>query len=259
MTPDLMTPGAARAEIRAGRFTGTTAGLAPGALQANLVVLPAAEAEDFARFCAANPKPCPLLAQGRPGDPSLPSLGEDIDLRHDLPGYRIWRDGALSAQVTDIAALWRDDLVSFPLGCSFGFEATLMAAGIGLRHIEDGKIVSMYDTDLALEAVGPFGGRMVVSMRPVPEDRLDEVVAISGRFPLCHGTPVHAGDPADIGIADIGRPDYGDATDFRDGEVPVFWACGVTPQQAIRRSRLPFAITHEPGKMLICDAPAGDA
>ncbi|MEM7696226.1 MAG: putative hydro-lyase [Pseudomonadota bacterium] len=252
-----MTPQEARAAIAKGAITGPTAGLAPGALQANLVILPAAEADAFARFCAKNPKPCPLLARSAPGRPHLPPLGATIDVRHDLPGYRVWRDGAPIDTVTDIGALWRDDLVAFALGCSFGFEAALMDAGINLRHIALQQNVSMYDTSLSLAPEPPFAGHMVVSMRPIREGDVSKVVALCEGFPLCHGTPVHVGDPAAIGINDLSAPDYGDPTPMEPGEVPVFWACGVTPQNVIRASGTAFAITHAPGRMLICDCPAG--
>ncbi len=251
-----MTPAQARAAIRAGRVMGSTAGLAPGALQANLVILPAEEAEDFARFCAANPRPCPLLARSAPGDPGLPALGADIDLRRDLPAYRVWRDGAVAETIADIVHLWRGDLVAFAVGCSFGFEAALIKAGIPLRHIDQGHNVSMYDSAIPLNPAGPFAGEMVVSMRPIPEDRVEQVRTICAAFPLCHGAPVHVGDPAAIGVTDLARVDYGDPTELRPGEVPVFWACGVTPQNAIRRSGVAFAVTHAPGGMLICDLPA---
>ncbi len=246
---------ALRGRIRSGVHTGPTTGCAPGRMQANLVILPRADAAHFRAFCDANPKPCPLLATSTLGDPRLPELGADIDLRSDLPGYRVWRDGDLTDEPNDVTDLWRDDLVAFALGCSFGFEAAVIAAGIALPHVAAGRNVSMYDTTLPLSPVEPFGGTMVVSMRLIPEERVDEVISISARFPQCHGTPVHVGDPSAIGIADLQRPDYGDAP--AGAGVPVFWACGVTPQAALRRARLPFAITHSPGKMLVCDVPAG--
>ncbi|MBC6437589.1 MAG: putative hydro-lyase [Rhodobacteraceae bacterium] len=254
-----MTPLAARRLIRAGTHARPTAGLAPGALQANLVILPEAEAQDFEAFCAANPKPCPLLARTGPGDPFLLQLGEDIDLRYDLPGYHIWYDGQMSGEQFDIAALWRDDLVSFALGCSYGFEAALQEAGIALRHIDAGHNVSMYDTSLPVTPAGRFFGNMVVSMRPIPAERLGDVHRICAEFPLCHGPPVHTGPAEEIGIADLAQVNYGDPTEVAVGESPVFWACGVTPQNAIRTSKPGFAITHAPGKMLICDLPAGVA
>ncbi len=251
MTPELLQ---LRAGIRAGRFTGPTSGQLPDLMQVNLVILPQSEAEAFRAFCMANPKPCPLLAVSEPGVPRFPELGAGIDLRTDLPGYRVWRDGALSQEVADISDLWRDDLVGFALGCSFGFEGALIDAGFALPHFEDGTNVAMYDSDIALAPAGQFGGNMVVSMRYVDPARVAEAEEISGRFPQCHGRPVHIGDAAKIGITDLARPDYGDPP--RGTGVPVFWGCGVTPQAALGQA-VPFAITHTPGKMLICDVPAG--
>lgn len=242
-----------RALARAGQWTGPTSGLAAGRMQVNLAVLPGDFAEHFRQFCDANPKPCPLLAVSKPGDPHFAVLGADIDLRRDLPGYRVWTDG-VAQEVGDVIDHWRDDLVAFALGCSFGFEAALIDAGLALSHVTAGRNVAMYDTTIPLTAIGAFGGNMVVSMRYIPPDWLDRTQAISGRFPQCHGAPVHVGAPSEIGIADLDRPDYGDPP---QGEgVPVFWACGVTPQAALRRAGLPFAITHSPGKMLVCDVPA---
>ncbi|MBI1416779.1 MAG: putative hydro-lyase [Limimaricola sp.] len=248
-----------RAEIRAGRFRGPTAGLGGEALQANLVILPGVAASDFVRYCLANPRPCPLLAVGEPGDPSLPTLGADIDLRYDLPRYRVWRDGMLAEEPGDIAALWQDDMVSFALGCSFSFEDALTRAGIPVRHQDADRNVPMYRTNLATRPAGRFSGPLVVSMRPMPAADAIEAVRICSHFPLAHGAPVHLGDPSQIGIADIFTPDYGDTPDIRPGDIPVFWACGVTPQAAIAAARPHLAITHAPGHMLVTDIPASHA
>lgn len=247
-----------RARIREGLFEGPTAGHGGDALQANLVILPREDAAEFLRFCQANPRPCPLLAVSEPGDPALPTLG-DIDLRHDLPRYRVWRAGELTAEPTDIADLWQNDLVAFAIGCSFSFEDELTRAGIVMRHQLAGRNVAMYRTRLATRPAGKFSGPLVVSMRPMPAAAAIEAITICQRFPLAHGTPIHLGDPAEIGIADINMPDYGDAPDMRPGDMPVFWACGVTPQAAIAAARPTFAITHAPGHMLVTDVPAGHA
>lgn len=254
--PALASPADLRRAIREGRFTAPTTGFCDGVLQGNLAIVPAAVADDFARFCALNPKPLPVLAQGLPGDPALPTLGTDIDIRRDVPGYYILRDGEVAETVPNIVDHWRDDMVTFVLGCSFSFEAALLAAGIPLRHQQAGRNVPMYRTNIETTPAGPFGGPLVVSMRPVPSDRLDDVQAICAGFPMAHGAPVHAGDPAAIGIADLDAPDWGDAPVMGLGDVPVFWACGVTGQQALRHARLPFAITHSPGHMLVTDLPA---
>ena len=241
-----------RRAIRAGTVTGTTAGLAPGHVQANIVILPAAQADMFAAFCRANHRSCPLLATSEPGNPGLPALGSDIDLRYDLPGYRVFRDG-VAAEVTDIAALWRDDLVTCAIGCSFTFEAALISAGIPLRHVAENRNVAMYRTSRGTVPVGPFGGPLVVSMRPLRPADADHAASITARFPDMHGAPVHRGCPDALGIADLGQPDYGEAVRIEPGEEPVFWACGVTSQVAVENARLPFFIAHAPGKMLITD------
>ncbi len=244
---------AARRAIRSGRFSAPTAGLAAGNVQANLVVLPQALAHDFLRFAQANPKPCPVLAVSEAGDPRLPSLGEDLDIRTDLPRYRVWRHGALAAEPTDLLDVWRDDLVSFALGCSFSFEQALLDEGIELRHISCGSNVPMYRTSLPCTPAGPFRGPLVVSMRPMtPRDAI-RAVQITSRFPAVHGAPVHLGLPEEIGIRDLAGPDYGDAVPVRADELPVFWACGVTPQAVIAEVKPEFCITHAPGAMLVTD------
>ncbi len=242
-----------RAAARAGRLTGHTAGLAPAYVQGNLVILPRDLAFDFLLFCQRNPKPCPLLAVSEVGDPCLPALGADLDIRTDLPRYRVWRRGELVDEPTDIRALWREDLVSFVIGCSFSFEWALLAAGVPLRHVESGKNVAMYRTSIATAAAGCFSGPLVVSMRPFKPADVVRAVQVTSRFPNVHGAPVHIGSPQQIGIADLNEPDFGDAPEMGDGEVPVFWACGVTPQAAVMSVRPEFCITHKPGSMLATD------
>jgi uncharacterized protein YcsI (UPF0317 family) len=243
----------ARQAIREGRWTAHTSGLADGYVQGNLVILPRAQADDFLRYCQRNPKPCPVLAVSEPGHPGLPALGADLDIRTDLPRYRVWREGVLTDEPTDIRALWRDDLVSFVIGCSFSFEQALLEAGLPVRHIEQGRNVPMYRTSIATVAAGAFHGPMVVSMRPMLAAAVIRAIQVTSRFPDVHGAPVHIGNPALIGIADLSRPDYGDAVDVGPDELPVFWACGVTPQAAIAQARPAFCITHAPGAMLITD------
>jgi uncharacterized protein YcsI (UPF0317 family) len=242
-----------RASIRSGAWTDHTSGLADDHVQGNVVILPALYADDFLQFCKRNPKPCPLLAVGERGDPRLPTLGHDIDIRTDLPKYRVWRDGVLQSEQSDVRALWSDDLVTFVLGCSFSFEQALLQEGLPLRHVEQKKNVAMYRTSIATEAAGPFGGPMVVSMRPFKAELVARVVEITARFPDVHGAPVHTGDPTQIGIKDLQTPDYGDAVEVLSDEVPVFWACGVTPQAALAQARPALCITHAPGAMLITD------
>ena len=243
----------ARVAIRSGEFSGHTSGLAEGHVQGNVVILPSALANDFLRYCQRNPKPCPLLAVSEPGESLLPSLGADIDIRTDLPRYRVWRDGVLTNQPTDIRNLWRDDLVTFVIGCSFSFEEALLQAGIPLRHIAQNRNVAMYRSNIATTPAGVFSGPMVVSMRPLKAADAIRAIQITSRFPNVHGAPVHMGNPALIGIADLAEPDYGDTVDVLPDEIPVFWACGVTPQAAITQARPEFCITHAPGAMLITD------
>jgi uncharacterized protein YcsI (UPF0317 family) len=242
-----------RLRIRDGDFTGPTAGMAAGNVQANLVILPRALAHDFLRFAQANPRPCPVLAVSEPGNPRLSALGEDLDIRTDLPRYRVWRHGELVEEPADVRHLWRDDLVSFALGCSFSFEQALVEEGIELRHMTCGSNVPMYRTNIRCEPAGAFAGPMVVSMRPLkPKDAI-RAIQITSRFPSVHGAPVHIGLPTEIGIADLANPDYGDAVPVASDELPVFWACGVTPQAVIAQVKPEFCITHAPGSMLITD------
>lgn len=242
-----------RAAIRAGLYDGHTAGLAAGKLQCNLAILPERFALDFLRFCQRNPKPCPIVGVSDSGNAKLPTLGRDIDIRTDVSKYRVFRDGAFSEEVTDISTHWADDLVTVALGCSFTFENALQREGIPVRHIETGKNVPMYRSNIDLVPAGPFGGQMVVTMRPIPHAQVDRARDISARFPQAHGSPIMVGDPDQIGISDLSQPDWGDSVEIKDGEVPVYWACGVTPQNVLLAAGLPICITHSPGHMLIAD------
>lgn len=244
---------AARRAIRKGEWRGHTSGLAPAHVQGNLMILPQALAQDFQVFCQQNPKPCPVLGVSRPGARDLPALGADLDLATDVPGYVVYEHGEKVAEVTDLTALWREDFVTFVLGCSFSFEAALIEAGIPLRHVAQGRNVAMYKTSIPTEPAGPFHGPLVVSMRPMRAADAIKAVQVTARVPAVHGAPVHLGDPALIGIADIAKPDFGDAIDIAPDEIPVFWACGVTPQAVAMAARLPLCITHAPGLMLITD------
>jgi uncharacterized protein YcsI (UPF0317 family) len=251
--PPAATPAQVRQAARSGAFSGHTSGVADRHVQGNLVVLPEEHASDFLRFCQRNPKPCPLLAVGEPGQRSLPALGTDIDITRDVPRYRVWRQGELVDEPTDIAALWQGDFVSFVLGCSFSFEQALLDEGMRLRHIDEGRNVAMFRTSIPTTPAGPFAGPLVVTMRPLKAADAIRAVQITSRYPAVHGAPVHIGNPALIGIGDLSRPDYGDAVAVHDDELPVFWACGVTPQAALVQARLPLAITHAPGCMLVTD------
>jgi uncharacterized protein YcsI (UPF0317 family) len=239
-----MTPAQVRTQA-----TGPTAGLAPGYTQANLIAVPRDWAYDMLLFAQRNPKPCPLLDVSEPGDPRT-TLAEGADLRTDVPRYRIWHDGVLTEERTDATPYWRDDLVVFLIGCSFTFESALVAAGVPLRH---GRNVPMYVTDRECRPAGRLHGPMVVSLRMIPAEHVDTAVRVTALMPAVHGAPVHVGDPDALGIADLDRPDFGDEPVSAPGDVPVFWACGVTPQAALMASRPPFAITHAPGHMFVTD------
>lgn len=246
---------AARGAARAGAVA-PTSGVAHGLVQANLIAVPADWAFETLLFAQRNPKPMPVLEVLEAGRVES-RLAPGSDLRTDIPAYRIWRDGELAEETTDASAAWVEhpDLVSFLIGCSFTFEAGLVDAGIPIRHRDAGRNVPMYRTSTACAGAGRLGGELVVSMRPIPPDRVADAVTISGRYPAVHGAPVHIGDPASLGIADLMAPDFGDAPQLEDGDVPVFWACGVTPQAAIMASRPPFAVTHAPGHMFVTDVP----
>jgi uncharacterized protein YcsI (UPF0317 family) len=246
-------PAAARERFRGGLRT-PTAGWADGYAQANLVVLPRDDAFDFMLFAQRNPKPCPILDVTDPGSPGT-SLAPGADLRTDLPAYRVWEHGECVAEPADVSGYWREDLVAFLIGCSFTFDRALEAAGVPVRHVEQGRNVPMFKTGTPCRPAGSFSGPMVVSMRPVPPDRVAAAVSVTARYPAVHGAPVHIGHPAALGIADLARPDYGDPVTLADGDIPVFWACGVTPQAALGNARPEFAITHAPGHMFITDVP----
>ncbi|WP_286238150.1 putative hydro-lyase [Neptuniibacter halophilus] len=251
-----LTPREIRQQIRSGEFSTNTSGLAQGFVQGNLAIMPKEWANDFLLFCQQNPKPCPIVGMSRePGDFMLPDLGEDIDIRSDVPKYRIYENGELIRELNDVKEVWRDDLVTFVLGCSFSFEEALIADGLEVRNITEGVNVPMYRTNIACKPAGRFSGNTVVSMRPMKAADAIRAIQICTRFPSVHGAPLHLGDPAEIGISDINTPDFGDAVTIKPGELPVFWACGVTPQAAIEQAKPPFCITHSPGHMLVTDLP----
>lgn len=244
--------------VRSGEWRGVTSGIAPGYVQANLAILPRELAFDFLLFCQRNPKPCPLLEVIEAGRTEPVLTAPAADIRTDVPGYRVYQNGALVAELESLLDLWRDDLVSFLLGCSFSFEAALADAGIPLRHQEMGCNVPMYITSIQTAPAGTFSGPMVVSMRPIRRNQIVRAVQVTSRFPATHGAPVHIGDPAAIGIQDIAHPDFGDPVEIRQGEVPVFWACGVTPQAVALSCKAPLLITHSPGRMFITDQRDAD-
>jgi uncharacterized protein YcsI (UPF0317 family) len=254
--PYQLLPAQLRRLCRDGAFDGPTSGLAAGYVQANMVILPKADAEDFSDYCARNPKPCPVLEMLGPGDPEPKMVAPGADVRTDLPRYRVFRDGVLIAEPTGIQDLWRDDLVTFLLGCSFTAEEALLGAGLPLYHIKETGFVPMFTTNIATEPAGMFSGPMVVTMRPFTEDDAARAAEITSHYPMGHGAPIHKGDPAAIGISDLSAPDYGMAVTIPDGHVPLFWACGVTPQEAILKSRPALAITHAPGHMFVSEVSA---
>lgn len=246
-------PAVVRQLIRNGEITGPTAGMCSGYAQANLVVLPKEQAYDFLLFTQRNPKPCPILEVSDVGSRELKFIAKGADIAKDIPKYRIYRYGELVEECTDVTSYWRDDLVSFLIGCSFSFEGELLEADVSVRHIEENCNVPMYNTNIPCAPAGIFSGNMVVSMRPLPYDQIVKSVLVTGAMPKVHGAPIHIGDPSVIGIQDINKPDYGDMVTINPGEVPVFWPCGVTPQAVVMNSKPEFVITHSPGHMLITD------
>ncbi|MBX6754619.1 MAG: putative hydro-lyase [Thermorudis peleae] len=247
------TPAEARALIRSGAWSTHTAGLVPGAVQANVVILPADLAYDFLLFCQRNPKPCPVLEVTDRGSPEPKLTAPGADLRTDVPRYRVYQHGELVEECTDISHWWRDDLVAFLLGCSFTFDTLLLDAGVPVRHVQCGCNVPMYRTNWPCHPAGIFAGPLVVSLRMIPGPLVARAVAVTARFPNVHGAPIHIGDPAALGIADLSRPDWGDPPVMEPGDVPVFWACGVTPQAVALAARPSLMITHAPGHMFITD------
>ena len=246
-------PSEVRELIREGRLVQTTAGMSPGHVQANLAILPKEVAFDFLLFCQRNPRPCPLLEVVEAGEVEPSEFAPGADLRTDTPLYRVYEYGEMTAEVEDISEFWRDDLVSFLLGCSFSFENALTNVDIPIRHMEQDSTVPMFITNIPTASAGMFSGPMVVSMRPIKREQVVRAVQVTSRFPAVHGAPVHIGDPSAIGIGDVMSPDFGDPSGFEKGEVPVFWACGVTPQAAAMASKPPLMITHSPGHMFITD------
>lgn len=243
-----------RHKIRHGKHTGHTSGYARGYVQCNMVILPKDWSSDFLQFCQFNPKPCPLLGVSeKPGDWRLPDLGEDLDVRTDISSYRVYSNGELIDSPRDIIDYWRDDLVAFALGCSFSFEEALIADGLDVRNVSENKNVPMYRTSIPCRTTGRFGGSIVATMRPFLATNAIRAIQICTRFPSVHGAPIHLGDPSLIGISNLDEPDFGDSVTVNEHEIPVFWACGVTPQVVVEQSKPPFCITQGPGDMLVTD------
>ncbi len=248
-----LTPNEARLLIRENKLAVPTSGFCKGHVQANMAILPKKEAFDFLLFTQRNPKPCPVLEVLDVGSFSPKFIAKNADVRTDIGGYRVYRKGVLTDELSDIKGLWQDDFVTFLIGCSFSFESALLNAGIPIRHMDNCHNVPMFITNIDCKEAGAFHGKMVVSMRPIRADQVVRAVTATSRFPAVHGAPVHIGDPALIGIKDIMKPDFGDASILNDGEIPVFWACGVTPQSVALSSKPDLMITHAPGYMFICD------
>lgn len=253
-----MTPLEFRQAVRTNELCVPTSGICPGYLQGNLVILHKKYAEDFLKFMKQNPKPCPILEVLDKGTPKTAEVAKDGDITTDIPLYRIYRNGVLTEEVRDVAKYWNEDMVGFLIGCSFTFEDRLVDAGIRLKHYEEQKRVPMFDTNIACEPAGMFHGNYVVSMRPIKKDKIDLACQITGAMPYAHGAPVQIGDPSAIGVKDVMHPDYGDPLDINDDELPVFWACGVTPQAVAMAAKPDFMISHSPGYMFICDVQAKD-
>ena len=248
-----MTPAQAREKIRKGEITHQTSGMCPGYAQANLVILPRELAYDFLLFTQRNPKSCPVLEVSDVGSRTLHEIAKGADIAKDIPQYRVYENGVLTGEYTSVEHLWRDDFVSFLIGCSFSFESELLEAGIPVRQIEEHCNVPMYLTNIDCKPAGIFHGKMVVSMRPIPYHQVVRAVTVTEQMPAVHGTPIHVGNPAAIGIGDLSRPDFGDPVTVKAGETPVFWPCGVTPQSVVMTVKPKIVITHSPGHMFITD------
>jgi len=248
-----LTPKEIRTLIRKGKWDKPTAGLAMGYAQANLVILPEKYAFDFLLFCQRNPKPCPLLEVLERGRFQTEFLSSEADIRTDIPRYNIYRKGKLEGTVKEIRGFWKRDFVTFLLGCSFSFEEALLRSKIPIRHIEENRNVPMFVTNIPCKPAGVFHGPMVVTMRPIPPDKVTRAVQITARYASVHGAPIHIGDPSKIGIKNMSKPDFGDAVTIKKGEIPVFWACGVTPQAVVTKAKPDLCITHTPGHMFISD------
>lgn len=248
-----ITPLAFRQLVREGKFTEPTSGYCPGFAQANLIILPKEEAYDFLLFAQRNPKACPLLEVTDVGERLTKYVAKDCDIATDFPKYWIYRDGVKVEEVTDISSYWQDDFVAFVIGCSFSFESEMIDAGIEIRHNTMGCNVPMYITNIDCVPAGRFSGKMVVSMRPIPSNQLVKTVTVTAALPKVHGSPIHIGDPKEIGITDVAHPDFGDPVEIRPGETTVFWPCGVTPQSIVMNVKPKLAITHAPGHMLVTD------
>lgn len=248
-----MSPAEVRQLIREEKITGQTSGMCAGYAQANLLILPREYAYDFLLFAQRNPKSCPVLEVGDVGSRATKFMANGADIATDIPKYRVYENGVLTGEYTNIDKFWRDDFVYFLIGCSFSFEAELLEGGVPVRHIEENKNVPMFLTNIECERAGIFHGKMVVSMRPIPQDKVIKAVTVTASMPRVHGSPIHIGDPAAIGIKDISKPDFGDSVTVNEGEVPVFWCCGVTPQSAVMSAKPSIAISHAPGHMFITD------
>ena len=242
-----------RARIRENEYAGPTGGLAAGFAQANLVMLPGEYAFDFLKFCVRNPKPCPVLEVTEAGSPEPVVTAPGADLRTDVSRYRVYEHGEMVEEPKDLLHRWQEDLVAFLIGCSFTFEAALITAGLRIAHVKQGRNVPMYITGKECVPSGPFAGPMVVSMRPYRAEELPLVVSVSGRYPAMHGAPVHVGDPEALGIRDLANPEFGEPVEIEENQLPVFWACGVTPQAIAMQAKPPLVITHSPGHIFITD------
>jgi uncharacterized protein YcsI (UPF0317 family) len=249
----MLKPSEVRAVIRKEKWDKPTTGIAMGYAQANLVILPEKYAFDFFLFCQRNPRPCPILEVLEPGDYRPAFLAAGADVRTDAPQYNVYVKGKLTSSPKSVQELWRKDFVTFFLGCSLSFEEAMIRGGIPVRHIEEEKNVPMYVTNIECRPAGIFRGPMVVTMRPVQSRKVVKAVQITSRYSFVHGGPVHIGDPSIIGINNLGKPDFGDPVTIEKQEVPVFWACGVTPQAAVMAAKPDICITHAPGHMFITD------
>ena len=248
-----LSPKEVRKLIRDEVIVTPTTGMCGGYAQANLVILPKKYADDFKLFTEYNPKPCPVLEVTEPGSCITHRMADNANIITDIPKYFVYKNGVKVDECNNAEKYWRDDFVCFLIGCSFSFEEAMIRAGIEIRYITMGCNVSMYKTNIKCKPAGIFSGPLVVSMRPMKPEDVKKAYEITEKFPHVHGAPIYAGNPEEIGIKDINKPDYGDAVKINEDEVPVFWACGVTPQAAVENAKPEIVITHAPGHMFITD------
>ncbi len=247
-----LSPADLRKAMADGLWLDTTVGLGLGYLHTNVAILPEKYAFDFLLYCVRNPKPCPVIHVSEPGDPIINTVSAGSDIRDDISRYCVFEKGELVATPTSLRDYWRPDAVTFLLGCSVTFEQALINNGVPMRHHAQGSTPGVYITDIPCAPAGQFAGPVVASVRAIPGHLVSRAVEVTSRYPWGHGSPLHIGDPSLIGV-DLSKPDYGDVPVFEEGDVPVFWGCGVTPQLALSEAKPEYMFSHYPAHMYVAD------